>query len=56
MTAQLIAESARKAGADVVCVEAAGRDPESIAKALDAESCDLLLTSAAAASAAPTRR
>jgi molybdopterin biosynthesis enzyme len=44
VTAQLVAESARKAGADVVCVEAAGRDPESIAKALDAESCDLLLT------------
>jgi molybdopterin biosynthesis enzyme len=44
VTAQLIAESARKAGADVVCVEAAGRDPASIAKALDAESCDLLLT------------
>jgi molybdopterin biosynthesis enzyme len=44
VTAQLIAESARKAGADVVCVEAAGRDPESIAKALDAESCDLVLT------------
>jgi molybdopterin molybdotransferase len=44
VTAQLIAESARKAGADVVCVEAAGRDPESIAQALDAESCDLVLT------------
>jgi molybdopterin molybdotransferase len=44
VTAQLIAESARRTGADVVCVEAAGRDPESIAKALDAESCDLLLT------------
>lgn len=44
VTAQLIAESARKAGADVVCVEAAGRDGESIAKALDAEGYDLLLT------------
>jgi molybdopterin molybdotransferase len=44
VTAQLIAESARKAGADVVWVEAAGRDPESIAKALDADGCDLLLT------------
>jgi molybdopterin biosynthesis enzyme len=44
VTAQLIAESARKAGADVVCIEAAGRDPESIAKALDAENCDLLMT------------
>jgi molybdopterin molybdotransferase len=44
VTAQLIAESAGKAGADVVCVEAAGRDLESIAKALDAHGCDLLLT------------
>jgi molybdopterin molybdotransferase len=44
VTAQMIAESARKAGADVVCVEAAGRDQESIAKALDADGCDLLLT------------
>jgi molybdopterin biosynthesis enzyme len=44
VTAQLIAESARKAGAAVVCAEAAGRDPESIAKALDADGCDLLLT------------
>jgi molybdopterin molybdotransferase len=44
VTSQLMAESARKAGADVVCLEAAGRDPESIAKALDAESCDLVLT------------
>jgi molybdopterin molybdotransferase len=44
VTAQLIAESARKAGADVVCAAAAGRDPESIAKALDADACDLLLT------------
>jgi molybdopterin molybdotransferase len=44
VTAHLIAESARKAGADVVCVDAAGRDPESIAKALDAENCDLVLT------------
>jgi molybdopterin molybdotransferase len=43
VTAQLIAESARKAGADVISVEAAGRDPESVARALDAEGCDLLL-------------
>jgi molybdopterin biosynthesis enzyme len=43
VTAQLIAESARKAGAAVVCVEAAGRDPESVAKAVDAGGCDLLL-------------
>jgi molybdopterin molybdotransferase len=44
LTAQLIAESARKAGAAVGCVEAAGRNPESIAKALDADGCDLLMT------------
>jgi molybdopterin molybdotransferase len=44
VTAQLIAESARKAGAAVVCVEANGRDPESIGKALEADGCDLLLT------------
>jgi molybdopterin biosynthesis enzyme len=44
VTAQFIAESARKAGADVVRVEAAGRDAESTARALDAEGCDLLLT------------
>jgi molybdopterin molybdotransferase len=44
VAAQLVAESARKAGAAVVCIEAAGRDPESIAKALDADGCDLLLT------------
>jgi molybdopterin biosynthesis enzyme len=44
VTAQLIAESARKAGAAVVCVGATGRDPGSIAKALEAEGCDLLLT------------
>ena len=44
VTAQLIAESARKAGADVVCVEAAGRDAASIAGAIDAGGCDLLLT------------
>ena len=44
MTAQLIAESARKAGADVDCVEAAGRDAGSIAGAIDGGGCDLLLT------------
>ena len=44
VTARLIAESARKAAADVVCVEAAGRDAGAIAKALDADGCDLLLT------------
>ena len=44
VTAQLIAESARKAGAEVFCVEAAGRDAGSIAGAIDATGCDLLLT------------
>jgi molybdopterin biosynthesis enzyme len=44
VTAHLIAESARKAGAEIVRVEAVGRDATSIAKALDADGCDLLLT------------
>jgi molybdopterin biosynthesis enzyme len=44
VTAQLIAESARKAGADVATVEAAGRDAGSIAKTLEVGRCDLLLT------------
>ena len=44
VTAQLIAESARKAGADVTCVEAAARDASAIAKALDTGGFDLLLT------------
>ena len=44
VTAQLVAESARKAGAEIVCVEAAGRDAGSIAKALDTDGCDLMLT------------
>ena len=44
VTAQLIAESARAAGAEVICVEAGGRDARSIATALDAEPCDLLVT------------
>jgi molybdopterin molybdotransferase len=43
VTAHLIAESARKAGAEVVRVEAAGRDAGSIAKAIDSDNCDLLL-------------
>jgi molybdopterin molybdotransferase len=44
VTAQLVAESAHKAGAEVVRVEAAGRDADSIAKALDPDGCDLILT------------
>jgi molybdopterin biosynthesis enzyme len=44
VTAQLIAESARMAGAAVVRVEAAARDAGSIAKSLDVGGCDLLVT------------
>jgi molybdopterin biosynthesis enzyme len=44
VTAQLIVESARAVGADVDCAEAGGRDALSIAKAFDAEPCDLLVT------------
>jgi molybdopterin molybdotransferase len=44
VTADLIAESARAAGADVACVTAASRDAASIAGAFDGPPCDLLLT------------
>jgi molybdopterin biosynthesis enzyme len=44
VTSHLIAESARAAGADVICAEAGGRDAPSIAKALDAKPCDLIVT------------
>jgi molybdopterin molybdotransferase len=44
LTAALIAESARDAGAEVSTTEATGRDTASIAKALDARECDLLIT------------
>jgi len=44
VTSDLIAESARTAGADVVSVTAAGRDAASIAAAIDVAACDLLLT------------
>ena len=44
LTAGLIAESARNAGAEVVRTEAAARDAASIASALDADACDLLIT------------
>jgi molybdopterin molybdotransferase len=44
VTSWLIAELARAAGADVVCAEAAGRDAESIASALDSGACDMLVT------------
>jgi molybdopterin biosynthesis enzyme len=43
VTAQLIAESARAAGAQVIRVEAAGRDARAIAAAFD-EPCDLLIS------------
>lgn len=44
VTAQLIAESARAAGADVVCIEATARDAASVAAAIDASACDMLIT------------
>jgi molybdopterin molybdotransferase len=44
ITKQLISEIARAAGADVVVTEAAGREAASVAKALDAGACDLLVT------------
>jgi molybdopterin biosynthesis enzyme len=42
-TAQLIAENARSAGTEVVYTEAASRDAASIAGAIDATACDLLV-------------
>jgi molybdopterin biosynthesis enzyme len=44
VTAQLIEDSARVAGAEVIRVDAGGRDARSIAAALDAEPCDLLIS------------
>jgi molybdopterin molybdotransferase len=44
VTAQLIQESARSVGAEVVFAEAASRDVAAVAEALDAASCDLLVT------------
>jgi len=43
-TAQLISENAREAGANVVLVNAEGRDAASIVAALDTASCDVLVT------------
>jgi molybdopterin molybdotransferase len=43
-TANLIAESARQGGAEVVVAEATARDAVSIASSLDAGGCDLLVT------------
>jgi molybdopterin biosynthesis enzyme len=44
LTADLMAESAREAGAAVVRAEASGRDAASIAGALDPAACDMLIT------------
>ncbi|WP_407148160.1 molybdopterin-binding protein [Bradyrhizobium sp. ORS 86] len=44
VTAPFIAEVARSVDADVVCIDAAGRDAAAIASALDADGCDLLIT------------
>jgi molybdopterin biosynthesis enzyme len=44
MTAQLIAENARAAGASVVSTEAMGRDAASIAEAIEPGDCDLLIS------------
>jgi molybdopterin biosynthesis enzyme len=43
MSADLIAENARAAGAETISITAAGRDAASIAAALDGSACDLLL-------------
>jgi molybdopterin biosynthesis enzyme len=44
VTARLIAESAAAVGWEVTCIEAGGRDPGSVAAALEPGSCDLLVT------------
>jgi molybdopterin biosynthesis enzyme len=44
VTAQLIAENARAAGAEIVCADASGCDARSIAKAFDLEPPDLIVT------------
>ena len=44
VTAALMAEQARAAGAAVVCAEAPGRDAASIASAFEPGACDLLIT------------
>jgi molybdopterin biosynthesis enzyme len=43
-TAQLIADLAREAGAAVTCTEAGGREAASVAAAIDADGCDVLVT------------
>jgi molybdopterin biosynthesis enzyme len=44
LTADLIAESARNAGAEVNVISTTGRDAASIASALDTNGCDLLIS------------
>jgi molybdopterin molybdotransferase len=44
LTTQLIAESAGAAGAEIIRIEARGRDARSIAATKDTQSCDLLIT------------
>jgi molybdopterin molybdotransferase len=44
VTAALISECARAAGAEVVFAKATGRDAESIGSAFDTRSCDLMVT------------
>jgi molybdopterin molybdotransferase len=44
VTAHLIAESARIAGAEVIYSQAGGRDALSVAKTLNSERCDLIVT------------
>jgi molybdopterin molybdotransferase len=43
VTVQLIAESARAAGADVIYSQASGRDASSVAKEFNRERCDLIV-------------
>ena len=43
VTVELIAESARAAGADVIYSQAGGRDASSVAKAFNRERCDLIV-------------
>jgi molybdopterin molybdotransferase len=43
-TARLMAEQVRAAGAEVSCIQAAGRDAASVASALDTDACDMLVT------------
>jgi molybdopterin molybdotransferase len=44
VTTPLIAENGQAAGAEVVCVQAAGRDVVSVATAIESDACDMLVT------------